>query len=953
MDPLSIAASIITVLHATNAVISICYDYGAAVKKSPWELSRLTEEVKSLRNILEALEQLAKKSESSDSATDSQLPTLTLLCEPDTGPLAMCLTELEALEKKLCPPSWSGQVGSKRRALVQAFGWPLKERDTKKILENIGRYKATLNLAITADQATLTLSIQDKARMIHDTTQGMQENFAKLHQSFTSMRMDDQREKIHRWLSPPDPSFNHNEACKKRQAETGTWFVRSEQFADWKTNPNSFLWLHGIPGCGKTILTSTIVEDVLQHCHLGRTLAVAYFYFDFNDVEKRQHEKMICSLITHLSIQSASTPRALESLFSSCMNGQRRPTTGELLETLRQMVQTFDETFIILDALDECKKRQELLEDIEIFAEWKTERLHILVTSRREKDIEERIEPLIHDEGRICIQSTAVNHDIRAYTHERLQTDWGLRRWQKKPEVQQEIKETLVNKAGGMFRWAVCQLDALRNCLNLPMLRKALTSLPKTLDDTYARILCSIDEEHSENALKILQWLAYSARPLQIEEIAEVIAVDIEDNPRFDIERRFPEPRDILTICSSLVTIAVEEAGDDKRVEGQVRLAHFSVKEYLVSERIQIGPAHGYSIRETHANISIAETCLAYLLQFEYFNSVTSRTAEEYPLARYATRYWMQHARWAEKDTSTVHLLVMELFLSKRDAYVNWIRLSDPEKRWMAPDRTRSPKSIASPLYYVSLAGLVEPSKLLLEKGADVNAQGGDYGNALQAASAKGHDQIVQQLLEKGADINAQGGYYGNALQAASFEGHDQIVQQLLEKGVDINAQGGRYGNALQAASFEGHDQIVQQLLEKGVDINAQGGRYGNALQAASVKGHDQIVQQLLEKGADVNAQGGVYGNALLAASLEGYDQIVQQLLEKGADVNAQRAGRYGNALQAASVKGHDQIVQRLLENGADVNAKGGDYGNALHAASYRGHDHIVRRLESAIQSQQ
>jgi hypothetical protein len=132
------------------------------------------------------------------------------------------------------------------------------------------------------------------------------------------------------------------------------------------------------------------------------------------------------------------------------MNGQRRPTTGELLETLRQMVQTFDETFIILDALDECKKRQELLEDIEIFAEWKIERLHILVTSRREKGIEERIEPLIHDEGRICIQSTSVNHDIRAYTHERLQTDWGLRRWQKKPEVQQEIKETLVNKAGGM-----------------------------------------------------------------------------------------------------------------------------------------------------------------------------------------------------------------------------------------------------------------------------------------------------------------------------------------------------------------------------------------------------------------------------------------------------------------------------------------------------------------------
>ncbi|KAI9766559.1 MAG: hypothetical protein M1839_004886 [Geoglossum umbratile] len=354
MDPLSITASIITVLHATIAVISICYDYSTAIKNSSWELPRLIEEVKSLRNIFETLERLAKKSESSDPATDSQLPTLTLLCEPDVGPLAMCLMELEALEKKLSPPSWSGQARSKRRALVQAFGWPLKERDTKKILENIGRFKATLNLAITADQATLILSIRDTTRVIHDTTQGVQENFAKLHQSFMSMRIDDQREKIHRWLSPPDPSFNHHEACKKRQAKTGTWFVGSEQFANWKTNPNSFLWLHGIPGCGKTILTSTIVEDVLQHCHLGRTLAVAYFYFDFNDVEKQQHEKMIRSLITHLSIQSASTPRALESLFSSCRNGERQPTTSTLLETLQEMVQEFDETFIILDALDCC-----------------------------------------------------------------------------------------------------------------------------------------------------------------------------------------------------------------------------------------------------------------------------------------------------------------------------------------------------------------------------------------------------------------------------------------------------------------------------------------------------------------------------------------------------------------------------------------------------------------------
>jgi len=95
-----------------------------------------------------------------------------------------------------------------------------------------------------------------------------------------------------------------------------------------------------------------------------------------------------------------------------------------------------------------------------------------------------------------------------------------------------------------------------------------------------------------------------------------------------------------------------------------------------------------------------------------------------------------------------------------------------------------------------------------------------DHGNELSAASAEGHDQIVQQLLDKGANVNAQGGYYGSALQAASAKGHDQIVLQLLDKGANVNAQGGEYGNALRAASVGAHDQIMAWLLEKGADVN-------------------------------------------------------------------------------------------------------------------------------------
>jgi ankyrin repeat protein len=261
-----------------------------------------------------------------------------------------------------------------------------------------------------------------------------------------------------------------------------------------------------------------------------------------------------------------------------------------------------------------------------------------------------------------------------------------------------------------------------------------------------------------------------------------------------------------------------------------------------------------------------------------------------------------------------------------------------------AGDQPECGKILGSVLIKHSHAGNEEVVQLLLDKGADVNAQGGEYGNALQAASWGGHKEVVQQLLDKGADVNAQGGEYGNALQAASERGHKEMVQQLLGKGADVNAQGGHFGNALQAASLGGHKEIVQQLLGKGANVNAQGGFYANALYAASEKGHKEIVQQLLDKGADVNAQGGKYSNALQAALERGHLEIVQQLLDKSADVNAQ-GGKYSNALQAALVGGHLEIVQQLLDKGANVNAQGGDFGNALYAALVGGYKEVVQQL--------
>lgn len=261
--------------------------------------------------------------------------------------------------------------------------------------------------------------------------------------------------KIYGWLSAPDPSSNYNKARELCQAKTGWWFLQSRQFFDWKREEGSFLWLYGIPGCGKTILSSTIVEDVIHSCQqrpcdgliFESSSSVLHFYFDFNDMDKQSHEKMIRSLIMQLSTQNGVIPQPLMSTYESCVNGQRQPSTDALLETLHNLIQDYRKVFLILDALDECTERLELLSMLQQIASWKSG-ISILVTSRIEADIGENLDAI--GTKKICIQNNLVDNDIRAYVRERLSNDWKLRRWKKHPAIQNEIENDLMEKAGGM-----------------------------------------------------------------------------------------------------------------------------------------------------------------------------------------------------------------------------------------------------------------------------------------------------------------------------------------------------------------------------------------------------------------------------------------------------------------------------------------------------------------------
>ncbi|PTB48090.1 hypothetical protein M431DRAFT_335626 [Trichoderma harzianum CBS 226.95] len=604
-----------------------------------------------------------------------------------------------------------------------------------------------------------------------------------------TLKTSDHLRELRRWLSPPNASENYNNGIKLRHGDSGQWLLQSEEYSSWKSQPNSFLWLQGIPGCGKTVLSSIIVKDLED----GSFKSVLYFFFDFTNSDKQLFGKALSSLVLQLYCKNKDAQKPLDSLYDSCGKGTSQPSTDGLFATFQSMLQRAGEIHIVLDALDECQTRKEyptggLLTSIEALATFQHPNVHFLVTARPEQDITSSIKSWARNQDIIPIQSGRIADDIFAYVKARVRNNKGpLKRWNEWPEVEVEIEIGLSKKANGMFRWVTCQLDALENCLDYPTLQKALNSLPMTLDETYARILTNLPREHEHHTRRLLQFLAYSERPLTIEEAVDAIAVDTANSPRFNKKNRMPVPEEILSYCSSLVVLNVNSWENGEAIQ-ELQLAHLSVKDYLLSNRVP--QSFGKDFNEATASASIAQVCLAYLLELDKILPV-KELRQSCWLAQYSARYWMDHTVVVESGNKQLCALIAEFF-SCEDAWTICYTLYDPEDPW---ERTKQPRryDISLALYYASLGGSCFSVQLLLEMNADVNSRHGYYGTALYAAMRKGHDKIVQMLLEKNADINIPSPHYANALQAALLSGHDKIVRILLDNGANVNAQDGKF----------------------------------------------------------------------------------------------------------------------------------------------------------------
>ncbi|MCJ1267408.1 hypothetical protein MMC22_007293 [Lobaria immixta] len=737
----------------------------------------------------------------------------------------------------------------------------------------------------------------------------------------------------------------------ERVPGTCLWTLKNPKYIEWRNDDaKKLLWISADPGCGKSVLARCIIDDLQQAFQNDSSKRVLYYFFKDTSAEQRSATRALSAILHQLFKSQAQLIR--HALPSYREMGPALSTTFSKLWSIfteAAVDRSAGNVICVFDALDECNEQEQptLIKALEDFclhqqALFSTSRLKFLVTSRPYFTIRREFDELLGASSNIELagndESASIKKEIDIVIKRRVRDLARENRLAKK--VEDHLEKRLLETEHRTYLWLRLLWEIIRKNLSgtITEMNELIDNLPAGIQESYEMLLQRCPEPRF--ARKVLQIVLVAGRPLMLKEMDVALKVNEQTSSYADLE--LEEPSRLLETLPSRCGLMISI------IQSKVYFIHQTVKEFLLRKIDIKAPdertwQQSFSLEESHH--LMAEICLR------------SMAFSEIELSR--AHIWNALLPELDRDMSPNEYCRTHVYLSYTaiywaDHYRNTNNCKSVKilEGFLKTSRCHSvfgnyDVDYGTVLIAASAKGHENVVQILMDAGADLNAQGGFYGNVLQAASAKGHEKVVQILIDAGADLNAQGGWFGNALQAASAEGHDEVVQILIDAGADLNARGGLYGNALQAASAEGHDEAVQILIDAGADLNTQGGFYGNALQAASAGGHEKVVQILMEAGADLNAQGGWFGNALQVASADGHDEVVQILIDAGADLNAQ-GGEYGSALLAASAEGHDEAVQILIDAGADLNAQGGFYGNALQAASTNGHGKVVQILIDA-----
>ena len=536
MEPLSAAASVIACYQLASEVGCQCLRYVRGVRQAQKDGDLVIAQIQTFQLSLHHLQGMLAN-EAANPHGGNRLKFLHEIMNGNSSSLMLCTRELEGIRVKLA----KAQSGGSLREVFHKLSWPLKQEEVDRAMTTLKSFAEAIDRGLATDSNEVVRGIDSTTKTINDTTKQIlisTESAKAQQEQREKLRKDEEKrqeaEKTRRdileWLAHPDPSEIHNIASRARKsAKTGQWFLNGTLFQAFCETPRSVLWLHGDSGCGKSILCSAIIDKLRVLRSEKPSLRLAYWYFSVNDASRRSLQSLVRALFTQLCPTSTAPP-ALIGLWDANRKGREAPQTSESIQALVQMLgeTLVDEVradfFIVIDALDETNEteRVDIIDLLQRVVSQNTDvRVHVLVTSRSSTvEVERRLQDAAKLFN-VVMAHKQTDEDILTHITERLQDDEDLRKWSS--DLRREIEEALTKNAAGMFRWADCQLQAIRRCRKPKEVKKVLTLLPKDLRELYSRELANVEDSTVEDVRKLLGWLTYPQRPY----VHDVISVPL------------------------------------------------------------------------------------------------------------------------------------------------------------------------------------------------------------------------------------------------------------------------------------------------------------------------------------------------------------------------------------------------------------------------------------------
>ena len=631
--------------------------------------------------------------------------------------------------------------------------------------------------------------------------------------------------------------------------------------------------------------------------------------------------------------------------------GEIELDSQELLVMLHSLTESLSEAFILVDGIDECEERTDILAAIKSIHSWNIRGLHILMTSRTRGDIVETFKidisvdlspdpkPLkLRDclPKRLQVGTTLDEFQFPMYS------DSGIRQRQVGNDLLVQFLHNTTKQLTEVFALCNSFQAGLENNSAEERSIMGRQSEPQTSTELYERILMAVEACHRSDMIIILHFLSFAARPMFLLEISEMLTV----TPSLGLSQKSQMPQQmlerLLELCGPLLHVSRNDANEKVL---KTYLVEDSFRRYISSGKPKQGPLEEFFVSEEMGHLKISNICLTYLSQFNHDKFFDLRDIKQFPFAHYAAQHWYAHA-WASQNRRS-NLSGGQQVLKDAVIHCNSIRIFDPEWPSARPHLARPGHTISSLLYYAALTGREDSVRIFLQRSNKDNNGQGLFGSPLQAAAAGAHNGVVRLLIDSGADLNDHCGCYGTALCAAAVTGNHTVVKTLLYAGADPNLGGTNYGQLLyQAQATEWVDWHIVERADQKFDTV---GPIDNALLMATYGGHAGVIKILVGGGADIDAKDSVHGRTpLIWATIRDDPEIVEILLTAGADLNL--ADNQGSTALQISLEHHfDRVTESLLRRDAEISGDTLEYAlqtsMKVDPACYRKDKKLTDRL--------